>query len=355
MKKVMITTVLILGLSAGSSLQSVLAGSESDQQVNQESTEKNWQDALKAQVALAKAKLSLLQARSELWIANNEEAALKSLEEARLSLDEGWRSADKMTQARITALKLEVDQAKKLLSEKGQGAEAELEAIANRSESALNAALAQAQTQSAILKSEAASRYALVQAKAAALNARVALEVEQSPEKAEQALKEVGSALQQAKKNASTVTVGSIAKLQTQAQATQEAVGEQVGTIKTDIRALVVAIDAHIAAYEKRLQDSDEVKRLKNRYAHLEAQAALLKASLATKADATGGQATAYLSESKAWYENVKIDASSRAEQELAEMSLRIEEAKQAVARKDKQARAKLSALLEQAAEMVKD
>jgi len=69
----------------------------------------------------------------------------------------------------------------------------------------------------------------------------------------------------------------------------------------------------------------------------------------------TGEQATAYLNESKAWYESVKAEASNRGEKELAEMSQRIEEAKQAVARKDEQVRAKLSALLDQAAKMAKD
>lgn len=219
----------------------------------------------------------------------------------------------------------------------------------------MNAALAQAQTTSDVLKDEAASRYALVQAKAAALKAQVALEVENSPEKATQALIEADNALQRAKESANKATVEGIAKLQKQAQATRQAVGEQVGNVKADIGALVVATDAQIAAYEKRFQDSDEAKRLRNRYAHLEAQAALHKANLATKAGVAGEQATAYLDESKAWYESVKVEASDRAEKELAEMSVRIDEAKQAVGRKDKQVRAKFSVLLEQAAEMVKD
>jgi len=355
MKKVITTSVLILGLSAGLSAPQVIAAPEAGQQASQTSTEKSWQDALKAQVALAKAKVSLLQAHSELWVAKNSEAALQSLDKARASLDEGWHSADQMTRTRITALKLEIDQAKKLLKEKGQGAEAELKAIASRSESALNAALAQAQAKSSALKDETASRYALVQAKAAALKARIALEIDQSPEKAEQALKEAESALQQAKETASKATGAQIAKLQKQAQAARQNIRGEVDKAKTQVRTLIIATEARIQTYEKSLQDSDEAKLLKKRYAQLEAQAALLKADLATKADATGEQAAAYLDESKAWYESLKVDASNRGEKELANMSTRIEEAKQAVVRKDKQARAKLAELLEQAAEMVRD
>ena len=355
MKKVITTTVLFLGLSAGLSAPPVMAAQQPDTQTVEKSAQQSWQDALKTQVALAKAKVSLLQARSELWVAKNKGAALQSLDEARASLDEDWQSAGQMTRARITALKLDIDQAKKRLKEKGQGAEAELKAISNRSESALNAALAQAQTKSSVLKDEAASRYALVQAKAAMLKARIALEIDQSPGKAAQALQEANNALQRAKETASTATVEQITKLHKQAQVAQQAVGQQLGSAKADIVALVTATDARILAYEKRLKDSEEAKLLKKRYAQLEAHAALLKANLATKADVTGEQATAYLNESKAWYDSVKAEASNRGEKELAEMSVRIEEAKQAVARKDKQVRAKLSALLEQAAEMLKD
>ena len=83
-------------------------------QASQESAEQDWRDALKAQVALAKAKVSLLQARSELWLVQNKAAALHSLDEARANLDEGWRYANQVTRARITELKLQIDQASKL-------------------------------------------------------------------------------------------------------------------------------------------------------------------------------------------------------------------------------------------------
>jgi len=355
MKKVLMVTTLIVGLSTGLSVPHVVAAAETDQSVNQKSTKQSWQGALKAQVALVEAKVSLLQAHSELWLANNREAALRSLSEADASLDQAWKSANQMTRIRITALKLEVSQAKELLREEGQGAEVALQAIADQSESALSAALAHAQTQGAFLRGEGASHYALIQAKAAMLKARIELEIEQSPNQAEHALKEAENAFQQARNTASTSTVENITKLQKQALAAQLTIGAKTGDAKADITALIIATDIQIKTYEKQLQESDEVKRLKKRYAHFEAQAALLKANLAAKADASGQQVVAYLNESIAWYDSLKVDASRRSENALAKMSNRIEETKQAMVRKDKQARAKLNALLKQAAELVKD
>ena len=355
MKKTIITTILILSLGVGLPATQVLAAPESGAQTTQENAEQGWHEALKTQVALARAKVSMLQARTELWLEQNKAAALHSLDEARDNLDEGMRSADQVTRARITGLKLQVDQASKLLREKGQEAEVELRVIADRSDSALNAALAQVQTRSAALKDEAATRYALVQTKAAALEARIALEIDNSPERAQQSLQDAKEYLQQAKDSAGKATAEKIAQLQDKVQAAQQAVREEAGNAKSRISALVISTEERIQAYGKTIQESEEAKLLKKRYGQLEAKAALLKANLAAKTDATGKQAAAYLDESKAWYDSLKPQVSQRWDKELTDMSARIDEAKQAVERKDKQARAKLRELLEQAAAMLKD
>ncbi|RKZ90399.1 MAG: hypothetical protein DRQ40_11045, partial [Gammaproteobacteria bacterium] len=291
--------------------------------------------------------------RSELWVEENKELALKSLDKAHASLTEAWDSADQMTRTRITETKLQIEQAKKLIQEESQDAEAELQAIANRSESTLNAVLVQARAKSIVLKDEAATRYALVQAKAAELKARIALEVDQSPEKAEQALKEAEDALQRAKETASTAMVEKIKQLQKQTQDVRQAVLNESDEAKAQISVLVESTEERIQAYGKNIQESDEVILLKKRYGQLEAQAALLKVKLAIKADATGKQAVNYLDESKAWYESLKSNVSQEWHKELSELSVLIEETKQAVQRKDKQARAKLAELLKRAAEQV--
>jgi len=362
MKKAITTTFLVLCLSAGLPASQVIAAPETGAQASQKNAEHSWQEALKTQVALTKAKVSLLQARSELWLEQNKAAALHSLDEVRANLDESWRSADQITRIRITALKLQVDQASKLLQEKGHEAELELHVMADRSELALNAALVHTQARSAALKEEVATRYALVQAKSAALTARIALEIDQSPEKATQALQNAEDYLQQAKDSASKVAADQIAQLQDKVKAAQHAVHEEANIAKSHLSALVISTEERIQAYGKTIQESEEAKLLMKRYGQLEAQAALIKASLAMQTDATVKQAIAYLDESKAWYADtmawfdaMKSEASRQSHRELNDMSARIDEVKLAIEREDKQARAKLAELLERAAAMVKD
>jgi hypothetical protein len=356
MKKLITTTLLALTLSAGLLPASqVLAAAETDAQAQQKNAEQGLGEAIKTQIALSKARVMILKARTELWMEQNKAAALQSLDEARANLDEGWRSADQVTRARITELKLQVDQTSKLVKEKGQEAEVELQALSDRSESALNTAMAQTQARSVALKEEAVTRYALVQVKAAALKARIALEIDKSPEKVQQALQDAENYLQQAKASASKATAEQVAQLQGKVQAAQQAVREKTNDAKTRVSDVVVSTEENLQAYGKTIQESDEIKLLKKRYGQLEAQAALLKANLAAKSDATGEQAAAYLDESRAWYDSLKSQTSQSWNKELADMSARIDEAKQAVERKDKQARAKLADLLDRAAAMLKD
>ncbi len=355
MKNTLTTTLLLLSFSAGLPVSQVLAETETKSQTSQKNTEQSWQEALEAQVALAEAKMLLLQARSELWIVQNRKAALQSLDEANDKLDEGWRSADQVTRNRISELKLQITQAKDLLQQESKDAEAKLRALANRSESALNTALAQAQAKNKELRDRVATRYALVQAKAAALKARVALEINESPEEAEQALKEAEKALQQATETASEAREMQISKLQAQTKAAQKAISDDVSSAKTHLSKLVTSTKSRIDSYDESIRESDEVKSLKKRYAQLEAQAALLKANLAMKMDDTEELATAYLDESKAWYNSLKLQTSQRWDKELSNMSERIDETKQALQEKDKEARTKLADLLEQAAAMLRE
>ena len=355
MKNVITITLLIVGFGVCLPVTQALAAAESDSQATRENAEQGWHKALETQVALAQAKLSLLQARTELWLEQNSEKAQRSLDEANINLKKAWSSADQVTRKRIAMLTSQVDQGKQLLQDRSQQAESRLQELSVRGEATLNAALVQAQAESAMVQREIATRYALTQAKASALKARVALEIDNAPERAQQALQEAESFLQQAKVNASEATMGQITQLQNKVQSSQQAIREKTDNAKSHISILVTSIEEQLQTYGKTIQESEEAKLLKRRYIQLEAKAALLKARLAEKTDATGKQAAAYLDESKAWYDSMKSQASQRWEKELTDMSVQIDEAKQAVERKDKQARAKLAELLEKAAQMIND
>jgi len=353
MKNVIIITLLIVGLGVCFPVTQALAAAEPDSQATQENAEQGWHKALETQVALAQAKLSLLQARTELWLEQNSEKAQRSLDEANVSLKKAWTSADQVTRKRIAMLKSQVDQGKQLLQDKSQQAESRLQELSVRGEATLNAALVQAQAESAVVQKEIATRYALTQAKASALKARIALEIDNSPERAQQALQEAENFLRQAKIGASETTVEQLTKLQDKVQSTQQAIRGKSENSKSHISTLVASIEKQLQTYGKTIQESEEAKLLKSRYIQLEAKAALLKATLAEKTDATGKQALAYLDESRAWYDSLKSQTSQRWEKELTGMSVRIDEAKQAVESKDKQARAKLAELLGKAAQML--
>ena len=355
MKKVIIATILIFVMGVGLLATQVLAAPESGDQATQENSEKNWQKALKTQVELAETKVLLLQARTELWLEQNREKALRSLGEAKAVLSKAWQDADEITRMRIDKLKSQIEQAGQLIKDNSQEAKGKLRALSDQSERTLNAALSQAQFKSAMIRDEIATRYALARAMAASLKAKTALEIDKSSEKAQQALQETENYLQQAKAGANQAATEQIAKLQEKAQSAQQAVRGETDIAKARINALIVSTEKQIQTYGVTIQESEEAKLLQKRYGQLEAEAALLKANLAAKADVTGKQAATYLDESKAWYDKLKSQASQRWDKELTDMSARIDEAKQAVERKDKQARAKLAELLVRAAAMLKD
>ncbi len=355
MKKLITSSLLVLTLSTGLLPASqALATEETGSQARQADAEQGWQKALETQVELTRTKVSLLQARSELWLEQNSEKAQRSLDEASGSLNNAWHSADKVTRVRISELKLQVDQAGKIIKEKGQKTEAELRVLADRSESVLNAAMAEVQARATDYKNVAISRYALVQVKAATLKARIALEIDHSPEKAHQALQEADNYLQQAKVRANEVTWEQVVQLQDEVRVARQAIRDERDDARTKVKALVASTEYHIQDYGKSIRETEEAKLLMQRYGQLEAQAALLKANLAAQTDVSAEQAAAYLDESKAWYDSLKSQASQGWNKGLADMSARIDETKQAVQRKDKQARAMLTDLLEQATAMVK-
>jgi hypothetical protein len=352
-KKSISVTLLALLLISGFTVQAVLSAEQTGQPKDREATEIEWQQALKAQVALARAKVNLLKARTELWLEKNSEAALQSLEDAKTNLRKAYGTADTVTRRRIADLQEQIKGAETALRTKSDQAYSELTDLADKSESTLNAAIAETQTKATALKKGTSTRIALVQAQAAALKARIALEIEQSPEKAEQALKDAQGYLAEAKASASKRTAEGIAQLELDAQAAKQAVTEGVSEAKEKTNALALHTEEQLKAYGEQVGESEEAVLLRKRYAELEAQAALLKAQLAASTEATREQARSYLDEAKAWYARAQSQAKETARLELQRTNKRIDDTKVALKEGGKQASKKLSDLLKWAAERV--
>ena len=355
MKKATIMILLVFGLVIGFSASMVLAAEQAIQPKSEKRVEKEWYQALKTQVALAKAKVSLLNARSELWINRNKAASLRSLEEAKTYLNEAYQGADRSTRAWIVGLKIQVETAKSAVHEKGQQAGSELADLADRSEAALNTAISETYAKIAALEKETSTRLALAQAKASALKAKIALELEQSPEKAKQALTEAEGCLAEAKADASQWAVQGIAKLQTETREAKKALTGNIKGAKVKLDALISHTGEQLKAYGTCVTESEEVNLLMKRYAQLEAQAALLKARLAAEKAATYEQAQLYLKEAKGWYTRTRIKAEDAGRRQLAAMEKHIDEAGVALKDKGKQARNKLSDLIIQAGRLLRE
>ena len=354
MKKVTIMTLLVFGLAIGFSGSMVLAADQTSQQKSEKRVENEWYQALKTQVVLAKAKVSLLKARSELWIDKNKEASLRSLEEAKMYLNEAYQSADRSTRARIADLKTQVETAKSAVHEKGQQAGSKLTDLADRSEAALNTAISETNAKATALKHETATRFALAQAKASALKAKIALEIDKSPEKAKQALTEAEGYLAEAKTSASQWAGQGIAKLQHETREAKKALTGNIKGAKRKLDTLISDTGEQLNAYGTQVKESEEVNLLRKRYAQLQGQAALLKARLATEKAATYEQAQLYLEEAKGWYTRTRIKAEGASRKQLVAMEKHIDSAKVALKKKAKEARQDITDLLIRAADIVK-
>ena len=288
-----------------------------------------------------------------MWINKNKKASLRSLEEAKMYLNEAYQSADRSTRARIAGLKTQVETAKSAVHEKGQQAGSKIADLADRSEAALNTAISESYTKIAALEKETSIRLALAQAKASALKAKIALELEQSPEKAKQALTEAEGYLAEAKASASQLAGQGIAKLQTETIEAKKALTGNIKGAKRKLDALTSHTGEQLNAYGTRVKESEGVNFLRKRYAQLEAQAALLKAQLAAEKAETYVQAQVYLEEAKGWYARVKGEFNEHVNRKMADIEKHIDDAKAALEKKSKEARQDIANLLNQAADIV--
>ncbi len=197
-------------------------------------------------------------------------------------------------------------------------------------------------------------RIDLAQAKVATLRAKVALDIEKSNDRAKQALDDAEAGYARAKGAAKSKVSKEIGKLVDNTIAAKNAVTNAPEKAKKKIDELVEQTEDSLQGYSQVALNTDEAKILKKRYAQLEAEAALLKARIAEKADNTGKLTTSYLDEAKNWYAKAKSNTSKKWHQELADLSADIDDAKKTVIHKRDQAADAITDLAERASELVR-
>lgn len=106
------------------------------------------------------------------------------------------------------------------------------------------------------------------------------------------------------------------------------------------------------------LQNTEEYAMLKQRYAQLQTQAAILRANMAARNETYYDRARQHLEDAKTWYSQTRPKAEvakDKADRRIAQLEEQIGEAGTALARKERQVRKLLSNLLHQAAEAIKE
>ena len=352
--KSIISALLIFGLRIGFQVSAVFASANSDTTKNSAESKDGLKQSFETQVSLAKAKIAILKAHSELRINKNKDASIRFLDETLDHLEDAYKNADQITRNRISELEKQVNSAKKMVHGKGKEADAKLSNLSVKIETPMNSAMADAYARTAALKKDVSVRLALTQAKAAQLKAKIALEVEQSPQKAEQALNEAGNYLAEAKAGASQRSSQEIAELQNKTKKAKEALAGNKKEAGEKLDTLIGQTGKQIHTYKTDIKESEEVALLRKRYAQIQAQAALLQAQLAEQSKSTYEQANTYLDEAKVWYERSKEHGGKTIDKTMTTMEKRISEAQRMLKQKNKDVRHKLSELLIQAAEIIK-
>lgn len=194
----------------------------------------------------------------------------------------------------------------------------------------------------------------LAQAKVSALRAQIALEIENSPKRAKQALDDAHSALLKAKNTASDKVSKGIDDLHEDISAAQDAVTNAPSKARKKIGEIVDKTEDRIKEYGQVVADTDEAKALKKRYAQLQAQAALMKAQLAEKVDKTGEKAQSHLDKAKFWYANAKANASKKWHDKVNSITDRIDAVKKTIKDKRDHASEAISNLAKKAANLVR-
>jgi len=201
----------------------------------------------------------------------------------------------------------------------------------------------------------------LAAAKVAALRAQVALEIEKSPERAQQALDDAEARLaaartrlENAKDSASEAASNRIQALREDVKSAKDAVISAPEKARAKVGDLVDKTEDRIQDYKEIALDTDEAKLLKKRYAELQGQASLLKAQLAEKVDATGEKARSYLDRAKAFYADAKANTAKKWHATIDATTTKIDAAKQAIKHKRDQAGAAIKSLTKRAADMVR-
>ena len=195
----------------------------------------------------------------------------------------------------------------------------------------------------------------VAQAKVAALEASLALQKDQSVERARKALEESRTALTKAKCTATEETRVRIVALEKRLQAVEHAIQERGAQAHDQVAAYARDVAAEADRLARATTETKEVRAMRARVAELRARAALLSANLAADAGEAKNTIQSYLDEASEQYEVLRRQLGEMAEPRVKALQQSIGEAREAVETRAHTMKRSLADLLDRAAELLRD
>ncbi len=209
----------------------------------------------------------------------------------------------------------------------------------------------------ASLDKKAKTNYSLANAKVALLKSQIALEIDNSKQKAEAELDNAINYLSEAKTTADEKTKAEIDLLKTKANTAKNSVVQK----KDDALDKVSATANEAKIISEKYNDKFQAEKEKNidtanrKYAELRVEEALLKAKISAQSEQTYSQAQVYLEEANEWYIRSKEYGTQKLSPYKEQLQKDIEDAQTYLKKNDKEARNKIADILQKASEIINE
>ena len=209
----------------------------------------------------------------------------------------------------------------------------------------------------ASLEREANTNYNLLKAKVALLKSKTALEIDNSKQKAEAELDNAIDYLSEAKSTADEKTKAEIDLLKTKVKKANKSVLKKKDDALNNVSVAVDEAKIMSEKYNDKFQAEKEksITTVNRKYAELRAEEALLKAKIAAQSEETYTQAQVYLDEANEWYIRSKEYGTQKINPYVEQLQKDIENAQTFLKKKDKEARNKISNILQKASEIINE
>ncbi len=206
------------------------------------------------------------------------------------------------------------------------------------------------------IKNDAKTNYALVQAKVALLKTQVALEVDKSEQKAKEELDNAIAYLSEAKNTADEKTKAEIDLLKTKVNTAKKSVEQKKDTALEKVSTAALEAKTMSEEYNKKFQTEKQknIATINRKYTELRAEEALLKAKIAAQSEKTYAQAQNYLKEANEWYIRSKEYGTQKINPYIEQIQKDIADAQAYLEKKDKEARNKITNILEKVSNEIK-